>query len=112
MYAFQHEGRTFTPDGVAPQIVDTEAHNTAVEAAELAEWAKQPERFAAYARRNTITTWRGVEIGRVVWSSMYRNPLTGSWMRAVRVKGTNGATYSGRYGSDWSQLVRLRRTKG
>jgi len=29
-----------------------------------------------------------------------------------RVSSRYGATYSGRYGSDWSQLVRLRRTRG
>lgn len=111
MYAFQHEGRTFTPDGVAPQIVDTEAHNTAVEAAELAEWAKQPERFAAYVSGRDVILWRGVRIGGIAKRSTYRNNM-GARIECVTVKGTNGATYSGRYGSDWSQLVRLRRTKG
>ena len=111
MYAFQHEGRTFTPDGVAPAIVD-KAHNTAVEAAELAEWAKQPERFAAYmpAQHDYDMARRRDRAGCLV--EHVPQPAYRLMDASGSRQGTNGATYSGRYGSDWSQLVRLRRTKG
>ena len=48
-YAFEHEGKIYTPEGYqhgAAVIRGVEAHNAAIEAAELAEWAKKPERWA------------------------------------------------------------------
>jgi hypothetical protein len=81
--------------------------------AELAYWQTQPARMVAYQSNNAgqLTTWLGTPIGRVIRSSTFRNRLTGSRMTALRVRGSNGATYFGRYGSDWSQAVILRKSK-
>lgn len=111
-YAFDFKGHgVFTPDGRADNITDVEAHNSALEAAELAEWSTKPDRFAAYVAKGTVTTWRGEVLGAIVSRNVYRNNL-GARIESVRVRGNNGATYSGRYGCDWSQLVRLRKVKG
>ena len=40
---------------------------------------------------------------RVRWSNFGHNETY------VRVRGNNGALYYGRYGSDWTQAVRLRK---
>lgn len=47
-YAFVHGATAYTPDGKLPTSVDAEAHNAALEAAELEQWATAPERSAAY----------------------------------------------------------------
>lgn len=113
-YAFTHNGRAYTPNKthVAPSQVD--AHNDALEAAELEAWAKAPDRFSGYVVRlemgtHVLQTWRGKFLGRVYMGQPYRNNL-GARIQPVTVRGSNGATYHGRYGSDWAQLVRLRRS--
>lgn len=112
-YAFRTAGGhgTFTPDGRVEMTPEQLAqHNAALEAAELAEWRAAPDRFAAYITSKGVTTWRGVVIGTIVSRSRYRNNL-GATIECVTVRGNNGATYHGRYGCDWSQLVRLRKTR-
>lgn len=106
-YIFTHEGRQFSPDG-AVQLEDVDAHNRALDASTLEYWAECPPVMPAYVGDGKVTTWLGVTLGTIVRSSTYRSNLGGR-MRAITVKGTNGATYHGRYGSDWSQLVRLRK---
>ena len=111
-YAFTFNGAAYTPDGRAPELdapADTAAYNAAVEAAELEAWAKAPDRFAAYAADGKIVTWSGKELGRITSRTVYRNNL--GKIAAITAQGSNGATYHGRYGPDWSQLVRLRRSK-
>lgn len=49
-YAFVHEGKAFTPNRTAVSVEGAEAHNQAVEAAELAYWQGQPDRMLAYYR--------------------------------------------------------------
>jgi len=111
-YGYVLEGRVFTPNQTAVSLAECEARNKALEAAELEQWATCPDDFAAYVSNDRrVTTWLGTQIGRVVALTTYRNGLTGSRMDCVTVRGTNGATYRGRYGSDWSQCVRLRRAK-
>ena len=110
-YGFTHEGRVFTPNGSTVSLAENEARNKALEAAELEQWATCPHDFAAYVTNDRrVTTWLGTQIGRVVALTTFHNHLTGSRMDCVTVRGTNGAIYRGRYGSDWSQLVRLRKS--
>lgn len=128
-YAFVFQGETFTPDGRA-DVADVDAHNKAIEQAELAHWAGRPDRFApAYyhfgegingtelaIRRPAryfsndcyVSTWLGARIGRIVAARVYRHNF-GSRMVAIRVKGTNGATYYGRASWDNGECIRLRR---
>lgn len=109
-YVFEFQGGKFDPDGKA-SVADSDAHNKAVEAAELALWKTQPAHFAAYVTDKGIGTWLGTSIGTIIDRRRYRNNL-GARIEYVKVRGDNGAVYSGRYGFDWSQLVRLRRVKG
>lgn len=125
-YAFQHGNTAYTPDGGRMPGADAEAHNAALEAAELAEWAKAPERFAGYISETPepqgvsinerhLTTWRGTKLGKVTSFRLLRAGYGaghGYRMAAVRVRGTNGAEYYGRYGYDSGQLVRLKKVKG
>lgn len=111
-YIFVFDGHgSFDPDGrVDADKLEAEKRNRELEAAELAFWQTKPERFAGYDSDKGITTWLGTVIGHVVSSSTYRNNF-GVRIRCVTVRGTNGATYHGRYGYDWSQLVRLRKAR-
>ena len=129
-YAFKHEGKVFTPAGKTDiQADQVEAHNAELTAQELTHWATAPDRFAVYIVKKTdpntramgigngpetwfmAETWTGERLskGRVEVSS-FRTNLSRN-MVAVRFVGTNGATYYGRYGADWSQLCRVRKAK-
>jgi hypothetical protein len=57
-----------------------------------------------------VTTWLGTVIGTIYHSRTYTDGL-GHRMHAIRFRGTNGESYYGRYGCDWSQLVRVRKFK-
>lgn len=118
-YAFKHDGKAFTPEGLLPEGSDPEAHNKALEAAELAAWAEAPDRAVAYVTLSTapkagesyiLTTWLGTKLGDIDRYRDYRDGL-GHNMRSIKARGTNGAAYYGRYGYDWSQAVRLRKAK-
>lgn len=117
-YVFEHEGKQFDPNGKAT-VSDTAEHNKQLELAELAEWANKPAEWVGYVILSTapkagesyiVTTWLGTKIGEIDRYRDYRDGL-GHRMRSVRVRGTNGAVYHGRYGYDWRQCVRLRRCK-
>jgi len=109
-YAIKFEGRTFTPEGERA-IDDVNSHNAAIEANELTIWAAKPECFAGYVTNGNFTTFLGTAIGRVIKASVYRNNF-GKRLRAVTIAGNNGALYHGRYGVDWGDLVRVKRSKG
>ena len=120
-YAFEHAGAVYTPNPDGPGVTNVNAHNDALEAAELAQWATAPDRFAGYIAETPeprgvsinerfLTTWRGVKLGKVIAWRVYRNNL-GARVAAVRIRGNNGAEYYGRMGVDWNQLIRLRRAK-
>ena len=116
--------------------VDAADHNAQLTRMELAAWALQPADYCGYVtflvgdtpvntsnafghRRAslprqgqavTLTTWTGELLGQGIVTGVFRNNLTGSRTVAIRITGTNGATYTGRFGDEWSQLCRIRRT--
>lgn len=113
-----------TPEGrVTPgePVLSAEAHNKEVEARELAEWAKQPDCWHVYVHEphgtgpdasvRIVTTWMGTTLGTITRAHTFRHNFGGR-MTTIRFKGTNGATYAGRFGPDWSQLCRVRKVKG
>lgn len=59
--------------------------------------------------KGTVTTWRGVELAKATFGPIYRDGF-GARMRSVRFV-LEGVTYSGRYGCDWTDAVRVRSTK-
>lgn len=110
-YAFNHQGTIFTPAGkIDMSPTDAEARNAALEAAELDSWRTAPDAFHGYVGGSSLTTWRGVVLGAIVRRSRHVNNL-GARIESITVRGTNGATYHGRYGCDWSQFVRLRKSR-
>ena len=112
-YAFIHNDVVFTPNGTKLLATEAEARNAAIEAAELAHWNTKPDSFCGYVvehdnRTSRFTTWRGVNLGRVVRYRSWRNNF-GSLIISVRVHGTNGADYSGRYAPHTKQFLKVRR---
>ena len=98
------------------------AHNRAIEALELDAWTACPYRAIGYVKHElgfdprrptvygavTITTWIGTPLAYGAVTGAYRNNFN-SRIVCVRVRGTNGRTYIGRYGYDGGELIRLRR---
>lgn len=107
-YGFKHNGKVFTPNGSTVSLVENEARNAALEKTELDEWKTQPQNACAYVVGWEIRTWLGTTLGRIVSRHSWTNNF-GARIEWIKAEGTNGATYSGRYGSDWAQLVRLRK---
>lgn len=118
-YGIIHEGRIFTPNCSDVSTQENADRNKTIEQSELDRWTGKPDFFVAYIVQDhnpdsphfTIaTTWPGTQIGYVSYSETRTNNF-GHRERYVRVEGTNGARYWGRYGSDWSQACRLRKYK-
>ncbi len=102
------------------QTID--ARNRATSAAELIAFAAAPQAYAGYVTFDQsvssrpyqgqavrLTTWMGDLLGTGIVSGVFRNNLTGSRTVAIRIRATNGHTYTGRFGDEWSQLCRVRR---
>ena len=120
-YIFQFQGGSFAPEGKV-DVPDIGAHNRAVEAGELATWIQGPDRWHGYveltgpkpyrARRGDpveIHTWLGTVIATGVISAI--SFAFGRPVEHVRVKGTNGRIYIGKYGQSGT-FIRLRAVKG
>lgn len=113
-YAFNFDGHgVFTPSGkttMTPQ--EAEAYNAALEANELSQWSQKPERWSVYVDKSeTVKTWLGTPLGTILERNRYRGNIARN-MTSIRFRGTNGAVYYGRFGSDWSQLCNVRKVKG
>lgn len=112
-YAFKHGAKAFTPSG-AKNIVDVDTHNKHLETLELAIWATAPDTACVYITKGPsgyqATNWLGTVLGRVITYNSFRTNISRN-MVAVRIMGTNGAEYYGRFGADWSQLCRVRKAR-
>lgn len=127
-YVFDFAGHgQFVPAGKV-NVADTTAHNAAVEAQELAIWEGKPDRHYVYVGKvplaadgrvgamnesdslYPVTTWLGTKLGAIYWARTTRNNF-GARITSIRFRGTNGESYYGRFGSDNSQLCRVRRFK-
>ncbi len=115
-YAFEHNGRAFTPGPVLDEngkpvdviqaFGSVDAYNDAVEAAELKHLTEtKPDRVFAYFASGsesepwTLTTWRGKPLSKrvIVWNKR-RNPrqsYTSSWIWSVNVLTLWGDWYCG-----------------
>ena len=120
-YIFSHQGTHYTPNGIVQGVADVTEHNAQLTRAELAAWATQPARHGGYVtfarhgqpftgQRVTVATWTGEPLGAGCVTGVFRNNLTGSRTVSLRIRGTNGATYTGRFGDEWSEFCRLRKT--
>ena len=115
---FGEKGK-FTPDKRVGDSIDVEAHNNQVEREELEGWNTAPSRWGGYIKLTndpmvrasiTLTTWRGHVLGTGKITGEYRNNF-GARIRCVVIRGTNGYEYSGRYGYDGGDFIRLKRGK-
>lgn len=134
-YAFVHDGKAYTPNRTPVPASDAVAHNAAIEARELAQWATQPDRQLAYFafpqeddpiipthgrpyRRDfapsvigaTVSTWTSKPLGRIVSARVYYHNFGGRFV-SLKVEGNNGATYYGRASYDNGSCVYLRKAK-
>ncbi len=106
-YAFTHENKVYTPNLTKLDAAEAQAHNRALTEAELAHWRNAPDRHYGYVTDSPlITTWTGETLGTITVRKTQRNNFGQRETRIV-MRGNNGAFYWGRFGSDWSQLVRL-----
>ena len=110
-YVIEFQGKQFAPGGKC-DVPNVQDHNAAQTAAELAEWAKCPDRWQVYVTegKREVTTWTGETLGIIIKRTQFRTNISRNVV-AIRFRGTNGATYYGRYGADWSQLCRVRKAK-
>ena len=109
-YAFTHNGSVFTPEGKSEMTPAQSAwHNEMLEADELSRWATAPDTACHYVKGSKLVTWLGTELGTITYRNIYSTRL--GLVEAIRVKGTNGASYYGRHSADWSEFVNLRKCK-
>lgn len=73
-------------------------------------WRTNASLGAYVASDDTITSWHGERLGRIITSTYYRGNFCK--MRAIRVRLTDGSEWYGRYCPEWSELCRMRRAKG
>lgn len=112
-YAYNFEGHgVFTPDGktkMTPQ--EANDYNAKLETAEFEAWSQKPDRWSVYVDNSmTVHTWLGTPLGTIIKRNKYRGNIAHN-MTSIRFRGTNGAVYYGRFGSDWSQLCNVRKAK-
>lgn len=118
-YAFEHDGKAYTPSGVVEALQDVSAYNAGLEAKELENIKTGPDKLFLYvghkplAGRETycVQTWLGTWLG---WCWLgpqsrmgfgfhsYRQPIT------VRIFGT---LYHGWYFTSSGEYCRLRKAK-
>ena len=111
-YAIAFQGKVFTPDGkseMPSRLVPS--HNADLERRELAAWSEAPDAWTVYVTDGRdVTNWTGKVLGTIIERNTFRGNIARN-MTAIRFRGTNGAVYYGRFGSDWSQLCRVRKAK-
>jgi hypothetical protein len=92
--------------------------NREVEAMQLKIWTGKPEREVVYIVQRADGLFAETWLGTVMCKSVVR--IKNKWkmftrrgepytMCSIEFLGTNGARYTGRYGSDWTQACRVRR---
>lgn len=128
-YAFMANGHAYTPNQTVVLVAEADAHNRAIERAELDLWRTSPARMLAYysfpfnltggyraafspllGKDARVTTWLGSRLGAIIYARVYPHNF-GSRMVALRVQGSNGSIYSGRASYDNGSCIHLRRVK-
>ena len=130
MYAFEFQGKTFTPDGKV-DIPDTQAHNAEVEANDLAWLQTHPDNLFLYVKHPTkqfdgpgnvipatadcwwkVTTWPGTVVCEHAHVGQRRNMGFGyhSYRRAISAT-IFGVLYHGWYFESSGSYCRLRKAK-
>lgn len=122
-YAFEHEGRQYTPDGRIT-VPSTDDHNKQVEAAEIERIKTHPERLFLYVKHPAnvpadcyhkdvaITTWLGTKVSETCVLGRRRQVGFGmhTYRRAVDCR-IFGVRYVGWYMESSGNYCRLRKAK-
>lgn len=119
-YAFQFQGKAFTPDGQI-EVADVEAHNRATEEREIASLKEHPERAFLYVKAHRplqpfehgtadITTWPGTVLTTASLGPRASAGRLHSYRRAVTCM-LFGCKYVGWYFESSGNYCRLRRAK-
>jgi hypothetical protein len=132
-YAFEHQGKGYTPEGIMVPGKTIEAHNKALEAREIAYIKTGPAKLHLYVQEPTkyytgpgmckpidpdynwkVTTWPGTIIGPCAhMGPAYKTPGFGGWpskRRALSVV-IFGILYHGTYYESSGNYCRLTRAK-
>ena len=78
---------------------------------ELKRWAARPLAQIAYIVEGEARTKRGTKLGVVTTQAVSAPSVRGVRMAFIRVKGTNGARYYGRFDADGGGFCILRKAK-
>lgn len=74
------------------------------------DWIEKPLTFKATADQTKVYDFAdGSEIGEITHSEQHYNRRISLTMRSIRVKGSNGVLYHGRYAAEKSSVVVLKR---
>lgn len=119
MYAIEHQGKAFTPDGRV-DIADVETHNQRLEREQLAELQTHPERAFLYVKHGelsgfsspcTVTTWPGTQVGQgTLGPRAYVGFDRWTYRRAISVR-IFGTLYHGWYMESSGDYCRLKKAK-
>ena len=120
MYAIEHEGKAYTPDGVIT-CADVTEHNAAIEEQEIAWLKTGPRQVMLYVREPkegqdwAITTWLGAVVSEHPWVGSVRSfRVPGSHWPSKRRPVTCrifGTLYHGWYFESSGDYCRLKRAK-
>lgn len=94
------------------QEIKCDLYNKIASTIEQAMWLNNPPRkYFAYvnAEKKTLTTWTGEKLGDINFINCYSCPAFGGYTHrvSIRVKGTNGAWYSGTYYKSSGDYARI-----
>jgi hypothetical protein len=95
---------------LATTDIGTDGRNRVTSARELEIWATVPVIWSGYYTSDSVMTWMGDKLGTIIESRVYRHNFGGR-MISMRVRGTNGAIYSGRASYDWGTCINLHKVK-
>lgn len=119
MYAIEHQGKAFTPDGRA-DIANVETNNQRVEREQLAELQAHPERAFLYVKHSgefpywkhtgSITLWTGVVLDPKAWIGDLRRDNFGGKRAAIDCT-IFGVRYTGWYFYSTGDYCRLKKAK-
>lgn len=104
----EHEGQTFESGGA--WLCDcTDGYRRGVVYAKPDKMNHDWREAMQFTASGVVTDWHGNVLAKATFGPVYRGGF-GAKMRSVRFT-VDGVTYTGRYGCDWAQAVRVRSTK-
>lgn len=118
-YTVTHEGKAYSPDGLAPINRLTNEETSALELYEFVTF--KPSALFAYvhlekpsafdAGDRYITTWQGDRLGTITYIGYAYRSNFGDTRRSIKIRAINGLIYSGTYYESSGDYCRVRALK-